>query len=83
LIFTCYGPGKYNQQCSQFFKVQDDFYDIPSSTLTPLQIREKLAQVAAQVIPTDKVDAFKDLLVHKTSPNGGVDVTDDLKYTSK
>ena len=29
-----------------------------------------------------KRDAVLDLLTNKTSPNGGVDVTDDLKYTS-
>jgi hypothetical protein len=49
--------------------------------LTPLQIREKLAALSAQVIP-NKVEDFKELLKLKGSPNGGVDVTDDLKYTS-
>lgn len=51
--------------------------------MTALQIREKLAALAAEVIPSDKVDDFKEALKLKSSPNGGVAVTDDLKYTSK
>jgi hypothetical protein len=49
--------------------------------MTPLQIREKLAALAAQVIP-NQIDQFKDLLALKGGPNSGVSVTDDLKYTS-
>jgi len=49
--------------------------------MTPLQIREKLAALAQQVIPND-IDQFKELLKLKSTPNGGVSVTDDLKYTS-
>jgi hypothetical protein len=64
-------------------KRQGEFFDIPTSTLTPLQIRENLAKLAATVIPADKVDPFKDLLTLKSTPNGGNAVTDDLKYTSK
>lgn len=66
---------------SQLFKSQGEFFDIPSSTLTPIQIREKLAALAAQVIPANKVDEFKELLRNKSTPNGGVSVTEDLKYT--
>lgn len=40
----------------QLFKNQGDYFDIPSSTLTPIQIREMLAKLAAEVIPSDKVD---------------------------
>ncbi|KAL6309780.1 hypothetical protein BKA93DRAFT_723293 [Sparassis latifolia] len=65
------------------FKQQGDFFDIPSSTLTPLQIREKLAAIAQQTIGANRVDAFKGLLKLKSTPNGGVDVTEDLKYTIK
>jgi hypothetical protein len=67
---------------SQLFKKQGDFFDIPASTLTPIQVRENLAKIAAEVIPSDAVDEFKELLMLKGSPNGGVAVTDDLKYTS-
>ncbi|KAG5648750.1 hypothetical protein DXG03_000097 [Asterophora parasitica] len=65
------------------FKKQGDYFDIPTSTLTPLQVRESLAQLAAQVIPRDKVDEFKELLKLKSTPNGGNAVTDDFKYTIK
>lgn len=66
----------------QLFKQQGDYFDIPTSTLTPIQIREKLASLAASVIGGDK-SAILDILTLKSSPNGGIAVTDDLKYTSK
>jgi hypothetical protein len=53
------------------------------SDLTPKQIRQKLAELAAPFIGEDKKAAFLDLLALKSTPNGGVAVTDDLKYTSK
>jgi len=63
---------------------QGEYYDIPSSTLTPIQIREKLASLYAELgVRGDQVDSFKDLLTNKSTPNGGVSVTDDLKYTIK
>ncbi|KAI0322509.1 thioredoxin-like protein [Amylostereum chailletii] len=63
---------------------QEEFYDGPTSTLTALQIREKLADVATEAgITGDKLAQFKDLLTLKGSGNGGIDVTDDLKYTIK
>ncbi|KAF9025876.1 hypothetical protein BDZ89DRAFT_1102199 [Hymenopellis radicata] len=69
------------------FKQQGDYFDIPTSTLTPLQIREKLANLAASLDSKlwsgDAGAKFKDLLTLKSSPNGGVAVTDDLKYTIK
>ncbi|KAF4575232.1 hypothetical protein EYR40_005032 [Pleurotus pulmonarius] len=65
------------------FKRQGEYFDIPTSTLTPLQIRQNLANLAAEVIPSNKVEEFKELLKLKSSPNGGVAVTDDLKYTIK
>lgn len=40
----------------QLFRNQEQFYDIPTSTLTPIQIREKLAQLAAEHIPSNKVN---------------------------
>jgi len=48
--------------------------------MTPVQIREKLAVLAGQMIP-DQINDFKELLKLKSTPNGGVAVTDDLKYT--
>ena len=64
------------------FKVQGEYFDIPTSTLTPLQIREKLAKLASGAIGQDKAAAVQDHLALKSTPNGGNAVTDDLKYTS-
>lgn len=68
----------------QLFDNQDEFFDVPVSTLTPLQVRDKLADIAALVIPEDKINDFKRQLQHPSqgSLNGGVAVTNDLKYTS-
>ena len=49
--------------------------------MTPIQIREKLASIAGQLITEEQVTRFKDLLTLKSTPNGGNAVTDDLKYT--
>ncbi|VDB97133.1 unnamed protein product [Peniophora sp. CBMAI 1063] len=63
---------------------QEEFYDIPSSKLTPLQIREQLADVASKSgLDDGELKAFKDALVLKSTPNGGTSVTDALKYTVK
>ena len=67
----------------QLFKQQGEYFDIPTSTLTPIQIREKLATLAASIIGEDKKSAVLDILTLKSTPNGGIAVTDDLKYTSK
>ncbi|EIN10972.1 hypothetical protein PUNSTDRAFT_65327 [Punctularia strigosozonata HHB-11173 SS5] len=65
------------------FKRQEEYFDIPASTLTPLQIREKLAALASEVIGSSAAGDFAGLLKLKTTPNGGTGVTDDLKYTVK
>ncbi|KAG8960037.1 hypothetical protein FRC00_000949 [Tulasnella sp. 408] len=65
------------------YPVNETFYDIPASTLTPVQIREKLADVAEPVIGSDRLAAVKELLKHKSTPNGGVSVTEELKYSIK
>lgn len=61
---------------------QEDFYDIPSSSRTPTQTRAKLVDLALPIVGPDKKGALTDLLIHKTTPNGGTAVTDELKYTS-
>jgi hypothetical protein len=63
-------------------KNQEDYFDIPSSQRTAIQTREKLAELAEPIIGSNRIEAFRDLLRHKTSGNGGVAVTEDLKYTS-
>ena len=63
---------------------QGEYYDIPTSTLSPIQIRERLALLLAETgVSGDRVEAFKELLKLKSTPNGGVTVTDELKYTSR
>lgn len=62
---------------------QNDFFDIPTSSLTPLQIRDKLASLALPIIGDENIANFKDSLSLKSTPNGGNAVTDDLKYTSQ
>lgn len=42
-----------------------------------------MAKLASQAIPAEAVEQFRDLLTIKGSPNGGVAVTEDLKYNSK
>jgi len=65
------------------FNNQGEYYDIPTSHLTPLQIREKLTALAGTVIAPEAVEKVKSLLVLKEVPNGGNAVTDDLKYNIK
>jgi hypothetical protein len=48
-----------------------------------VQIRQKLAALAGEVIGSNAAGDVEDLLKLKKTPNGGTDVTDDLKYTSK
>ena len=63
---------------------QDKFYDIPTSTKTPVETRENLVQLGVEKGILDEADAeeVKDLLVHKSTPNGGTAVTNDLKWCS-
>jgi len=77
-------PEKFWPYSLLLFQRQGEYYDIPTATLTAIQIRENLASLYAQLgVTKGEVDAFKDLLTHKSTPNGGVDVTDALKYTIK
>jgi len=77
-------PEKFWPFSLRLLQRQAEYYDIPSSTLTPLQIRENLASLYAETgVTSDQVEAFRDLLRNKSTPNGGVSVTDDLKYTIK
>ncbi|KAL0061683.1 hypothetical protein AAF712_011490 [Marasmius tenuissimus] len=74
-------PEKFWSFSLALFKSQEEYFDIPTSNLTPIQIREKLAHLASQAGVNQS--NFSNLLTLKSSPNGGVDVTDDLKYTVK
>lgn len=64
---------------------QEKFYDIPTSTKTPIETRANLVQLGVEKGILDEADAeeVKDLLAHKTTPNGGNAVTNDLKWCSE
>ncbi|KAG9103466.1 hypothetical protein FRC06_010574 [Ceratobasidium sp. 370] len=73
-------PDQFWEYAAILFKNQEAFFNVPVSSLTPVQIREKLVALVPEGIDKSKV---ADLLAHKTTPNGGVAVTDDLKYNIK
>ncbi|KAG8906503.1 hypothetical protein FRC01_007995, partial [Tulasnella sp. 417] len=76
-------PDQLLNYLDALYPVNETFYDIPASTLTPVQIREKLVAIAETAIGTEKVAAANELLKHKSTPNGGVSVTEELKYSIK
>jgi len=76
-------PAQFWSFSLRLLQRQEEYYDIPTSTLTPIQIREKLASLYAEAATSDQVEGFRDLLKNKSTPNGGVSVTDELKYTIK
>lgn len=47
------------------------------------QIREKLVELALPIVGADKKQTLIDLLTFKATSNGGVAVTNDLKYTGE
>ena len=51
--------------------------------MNPLQIREKLVELASHHISKSNVGKLTELLKLKSTPNGGIAVTDDLKYNSQ
>lgn len=65
------------------FANRPSFTDVPTASLTPVQLREKLADFGAEsgTLSADEVAAVKQLLTLGSS--GGVGVTDDLKYCRK
>ncbi|KIM46542.1 hypothetical protein M413DRAFT_65587 [Hebeloma cylindrosporum] len=65
------------------FKRQEEYFDGPTVDLTIRQIREKLSQLATEVLPANTIKEFKELLTIRGSANGGTGVTDDLKYNVK
>ncbi|KAF9509612.1 hypothetical protein BS47DRAFT_1377581 [Hydnum rufescens UP504] len=66
-------------------KRQTEFFDRAVADLTPTEIRKKLVALAGEVpsIDKSKLPTILDHLTYKTTPNGGVDVTDDLKWNVK
>ncbi|CED85619.1 Thioredoxin-like fold [Phaffia rhodozyma] len=84
LAFGKVEPTKFWEYTTFLFENQTAFFDIPSSGLTVVQIREKLQDLAGKVLsnPSQKSQILE-LITPKTTPNGGVSVTDDLKYNIK
>jgi len=76
-------PEQFRPFSRLLFDNQESYFDAATVDLTPRQIRDSLAKLAAQTIPTGAVEQFRDLLTIKGTPNGGVGVTDDLKYNIK
>ncbi|TFK25972.1 hypothetical protein FA15DRAFT_616739 [Coprinopsis marcescibilis] len=76
-------PANFWAYSLALFKAQEEYFDIPTANLTPLKIREKLIALAATILPANEVDEVRELLKLKGSANGGVAITDDLKYNVK
>ncbi len=72
----------YKASISQLFGHQEEFFDQPASCMTALQIRQRLKEIASQVLPEPAVGQFEELLKLKPAANGGTGVTDDVKYAS-
>lgn len=63
---------------------QEDYFDKAVANQTPTQIRESLIKLAeTSGVESSKIPELRDLLTYKTTPNGGVAVTDDVKWFSK
>jgi len=82
-------PQQTLQYIDHLFQVQKNFFDIPASTVSPVDLRNKLIDVGAtdSVLTSDQINAAKALLVLNTTDNdgsaifnGGNAVTNDLKY---
>jgi len=67
----------------ELYDVSEQYYDIPASNSTPVQLRGKLVDVGSQILSSEQISKAKDLLVLRSTPNGGNAVTDDLKYFIK
>jgi hypothetical protein len=75
------------------FNNQSDLFDKSTADLSPHLIRDRLVKLARPVLSQDKglseiglqekLGAVRDHLTNNTTPNGGVDVTEDLKYNGE
>lgn len=66
------------------FRAQTEYYDVPTISLTPQQIRDKLVELGktSGALSSDQAAAVKDALTLKGEGNCGIDVTDNLKACS-
>ncbi|KAF8345579.1 hypothetical protein F5887DRAFT_1061715 [Amanita rubescens] len=76
-------PENFYKFSLALFGHQEEFFDQPTSRMTALQIRQRLKELASQVLPEPAVGKFEDLLELKSTANGGTGVTDDMKYAIK
>jgi hypothetical protein len=51
--------------------------------MTPLEVRQKLIGLASEVVDAGKLEQVKNLLANNPHPNGGIGITDDVKYNSE
>lgn len=81
-LYLCDSPSFCAFPHNQLMQRQEEFYDRAVADLTPTQIRAKLVSLAGEVpsIDKSKLPAIQDLLTYVGSPNGGVAVTDDVKW---
>ncbi|KAL5508184.1 hypothetical protein ACEPAH_5803 [Sanghuangporus vaninii] len=76
-------PEKFWSYSVSLFKNQTEFFDKAIANLTVTQIREKLVALAAPIVGDDKKAELTNFLTYKSTPNGGIAVTDELKYNIK
>lgn len=74
---------RYDTALEQLFEAQGDYFDRPASDLTASEIRAKLVSLASDFLASEKIKKLGELLTIKETPNGGIGVTDDLKYNGK
>ncbi|THH30471.1 hypothetical protein EUX98_g3718 [Antrodiella citrinella] len=68
--------------CLLLWKHQLEYMDEEASVLTPLQVREKLIGLAAEVIGKEKASEVKKLLEFRPHRmrNGGVSTSEEIRY---
>ncbi|WVW78826.1 hypothetical protein I302_100788 [Kwoniella bestiolae CBS 10118] len=92
IVFGKLYPDLFWDYLSAIFETQSEYFNQPSSSLTPSETRDKLIHLATDLIekkhgnagPKSKVfGELRDKLEVKSSPNGGNEATDDFKYLLK
>nr|XP_018265835.1 uncharacterized protein I303_02209 [Kwoniella dejecticola CBS 10117]OBR87993.1 hypothetical protein I303_02209 [Kwoniella dejecticola CBS 10117] len=92
IVFGKTYPDLFWEYLTAIFDTQTEYFNQPSTQLTPSQTRDKLVNLATDLLeknnkftgPKSKVfGELRDKLENKGSPNGGTEATDDLKYLGK
>ncbi|CAG7848659.1 SubName: Full=Uncharacterized protein {ECO:0000313/EMBL:CCA70603.1} [Serendipita indica DSM 11827] len=76
-------PSKWWNFATTLFEHRPEFTDVPTANLSPVQLREAIAEFGLKqgVLTQDEVDKVKEILTLKEG--GGHGVTDELKYCLK